>query len=308
VPELRWGLTIPFAGVPLAGHADLLRRAEALGYDDLWSAEATGVDGFTPLTLAAAWTERMRLGTGIVNPYTRGTALLAQHAAALADASRGRFVLGLGSSSDVIVERWNGFAFERPLARMREAVRELRPVLAGERGRGGFKLEQPPAQPVPIVIAALRDRMLRLAGELGDGALLNFTPLSAVSDVVAQVGPGTEILCRFFCFPQPAEEAMGAAKRMLAAYATVPVYEAFFRAHGWGDALDPMVRAWNEGDRRRALELAPEALAREVFIFGSPQEQRERLGEFVARGIHTPILTPVAPPSEVGGLLEAWAP
>jgi probable F420-dependent oxidoreductase len=299
---MRWGLTVPFAGVPLAEHKELLRRAEALGYDDLWSAEATGLDGFTPLALAAAWTERMRLGTGIVSPYTRGPALLAQHAAALAEASRGRFVLGLGCSSDVIVERWNGVPFERPLARMRAAVQELRPVLAGERGRGGFKLEAPPAQPVPIVLAALRDRMLALAGELADGVLLNFTPISAVADVVAAVGADIEVLCRFFCFP---DEDMGAARRMLAAYVTVPVYEAFFRAHGWGERIDPMVRAWNDGDRRRAVELAPEELAREVFLFGDP---RERLAEFRASGVDTPILTPMAPPHALPQLLEAWAP
>ena len=305
---MRWGITIPFAGVPLADHADLLRRAEALGYDDLWSAEATGLDGFTPLALAAAWTQRIRLGTGIVNPYTRGPALLAQHVAALAEASRGRFVLGLGSSSDVIVEQWNGVPFERPLSRVRELVAELRPVLAGERGRGGFKLEAPPAERVPIVIAALRDRMLALAGEIGDGAFVNFTPLSAVEDVVAAIGADVEVVCRFFCFPQPAEEAMPLALRMLVSYATVPVYEAFFRAHGWGEALDPMLAAWRAGDRRRALELAPEALAREVFIFGSPDEQRARLAEFTARGIDTPVLTPIAPPEALPELLEAWAP
>ena len=299
---MRWGLTVPFSGVPLAEHAELLRRAEALGYTDLWSAEATGLDGFTPLALAAAWTERVRMGTGIVNPYTRGPAVLAQHAAALADASRGRFVLGLGCSSDVIVERWNGIPFERPLARMRAAVQQLRPVLAGERASGGFKLEAPPAQPVPIVVAALRDRMLALAGEVADGVLLNFTPISAVEDVVAAVGADIEVLCRFFCFP---EEDLGAARRMLVAYATVPVYEAFFRAHGWGERIDPMVRAWREGDRRRALELAPEELAREVFVFGDP---RERLEEFRARGIDTPILTPIAPPEALPRLLEAWAP
>jgi len=297
---VRWGITIPFTGIPLADHRYLLQRAEALGYDDLWSAEATGVDGFTPLALAAAWTERMRLGTAIVNPYTRGLALLAQHVLALHDASRGRFVLGLGSSSDVIVERWNGVPFERPLTRMREAIEELRPVLAGERGRGGFKLEQP--APVPIFVAALRDRMVRLAGELGDGAILNFTPLSAVEDIVAEAG-GVEIACRFFCFPG---EDLGAATRMLVAYATVPVYEAFFRAHGWGERIDPMVQAWNEGDRRRALELAPEELVREICIFGTPEQQRERLQEFVARGIQTPILTPVCPPQQVGPLIEAW--
>ena len=300
---MRWGLTIPFSGIPLADHGDLLRRAEALGYDDLWSAEATGVDGFTPLVLAAAWTDRMRLGTAIVNPYTRGPALIAQSAAALHDASRGRFVLGLGSSSDVIVEQWNGVPFERPLARMREAVRELRPVLAGERGHGGFKLEQP--APVPIFVAALRDRMLALAGEAGDGAILNFTPLSAVRDVVAAIGADVEVACRFFCFP---DHDLAAAKRMLVAYATVPVSEAFFRAHGWGERIDAMVTAWRAGDRRAAVEAAPEELVREVFIFGAPEEQRERLGEFVSAGIDTPILTPVCPPERVGELLEAWAP
>ena len=164
MPELRWGLTLPFAGVPLADHEPLVRRAEAAGYDDLWSAESTGYDGFTPLALVAAWTERMRLGTGVVNPYTRGPFLLAQTVAAIADASGGRFVLGIGSSSDVIVERWNAIPFAKPLTRVREAVEALRPVLAGERGQGGFRLESPPAQPVPMVIAALRDRMLGLGG------------------------------------------------------------------------------------------------------------------------------------------------
>jgi len=297
---VRWGLTIPFTGIPLAEHAELLRRAEALGYDDLWSAEATGVDGFTPLALAATCTERVRLGTAIVNPYTRGLVLLAQHVLALHDLSRGRFVLGLGSSSDVIVEKWNGMQFDRPVATMRSAIQELRPLLAGERGRGGFRLEQP--APVPIFVAALRDRMLRLAGELGDGAILNFTPLSAVEDIVAQAAD-VEIACRFFCFEG---DDLGAAKRMLVAYATVPVYEAFFRAHGWGEQIDPMVKAWNEGDRRRAVELAPEELVREICIFGTPAQHRERLQEFVARGVQTPILTPVCPPDRVSGLIEAW--
>ena len=70
--DLRWGLTLPFPGLGLADHEPLVRQAEADGYDDLWTGETTGPDGFTPLALAAAWTERMRLGTGVVNPFTRG--------------------------------------------------------------------------------------------------------------------------------------------------------------------------------------------------------------------------------------------
>ena len=107
----RWGLTLPLPSLPLRDHAELVRRAEAAGYTDLWSGETNGPDGFTPLALAAAWTERVRLGTGVVGVFTRGPALLAQQAAALADASGGRFALGIGASSDRIVEGWNGMPF-----------------------------------------------------------------------------------------------------------------------------------------------------------------------------------------------------
>jgi probable F420-dependent oxidoreductase len=309
MPEPRWGLTVPFPGVSLPDHEPLVRQAEADGYDDLWSGEATGaVDGFTPLVLAAAWTERLRLGTGVVNPYTRGITVLAQHAAALQDASRGRFVLGLGSSSDVIVERWNGVPFVKPLSRVREAVQALRAVLAGERGPGGFRLDPAPASPPPIVIAALRDRMLRLGGELGDGTFVNFLPLSATRQVVDTIGADTEVVCRFFNIPQPAEEGVGLARFVFAAYATVPVYTEFFRALGWAERIDPMVEAWRAGDRTLALERAPEELIREIFLFGSPAEQRERLEEFRAAGITTFVLTPMAAPEQLPGLIRGLAP
>jgi probable F420-dependent oxidoreductase len=309
MPDVRWGLTLPFAGLPLREHLDRFRQAEAAGYDDLWTGETAGPDGFTPLALAAAVTERIRLATGIVNPYTRGPALLAQQAAALQDASGGRFVLGIGSSSNVIVERWNEIPFVKPLSKVRESVETLRPLFAGERGPGGFKLETAPAQPIPIVIAALRGRMLALAAELGDGAFTNFLPLSGLPTVREAFGaPEKELACRFFCVPMPEEEGMGFAKHLFAAYGTVPVYAAFFRWLGWGEKLDPMVEAWQAGDRQRALELCPEDLVREIFVFGSPDEMRERLGAFVEGGITTLILTPLAAPDQVPALIDGLAP
>src|ERR671918_2572812 len=163
--ETRWGLTVPLPQMPLADHEELVRRAEAAGYTDLWSGETNGPDGFTPLALAAAWTERARLGTGVVGVFTRGPALLAQQAAALADAAPGRFALGIGSSSDRIVEGWNGIPFERPLSKVAESLEFLRAAFAGERTSTGFKLETPPAEPPPIVLAALRGKMLELAVE-----------------------------------------------------------------------------------------------------------------------------------------------
>ncbi len=299
---------MPFVGLPLADHADLFRRAEAAGYDDFWTGETNGADGFTPLVLAAAHTEHVRLGTGIVNPFTRGPAVLAQHAAALADAARGRFVLGLGSSSNVIVERWNGVPFEKPLSKVRAAVEGLRPVLAGERGPGGFKLETAPAYPIPIVVAALRGKMLGLAAEVADGAFTNFLPISGVPQVVEAFGaPDKELVCRFFCVPQPEAEGIATAKFLFAAYGTVPVYTEFFRWLGWGERIDPMVEAWHGGDRAKALELVPEDLVREIFLFGGPEQMRERLGQFEAAGITTFVLSAMCAPGDVPAFIDGLA-
>jgi probable F420-dependent oxidoreductase len=300
-------MTIPFEGVPLHELGALARRVEDAGYDGLWSAESTHYDGFTPLVIAAEHTERVRLVTGIVNVFTRGPALLAQTAAALADASDGRFTLGLGASSNVIVERWNGIPFERPLARVEETVAYLRAVLAGERGDGGFRLGAPPAQPVPIILAALREPMLRLAARVADGAFTNFLPLSRVTQVVAAFGaPEKELACRFFSFH--GDDARARARRTLVAYATVPVYADFFRWLGFGSEIDPVVDAWNAGDRARAVEVAPDALVREIFLLGAVDEQRERLAEFARAGIQTGVLAFSAQPAELPGLIDAFAP
>jgi probable F420-dependent oxidoreductase len=310
MPEPRWGLTVPFPGVPLAAQEPLVRRAEAAGFQDLWSAETNGADAFTPLALAAAWTERMRLGTGIAGVFTRGPALLAMHAAALADASEGRFVLGIGSSSDVIVERWNGIPFARPRTKVRETLEALRPILRGDRGPGGFRLETPPAHAVPVYVAALRERMLRLAGEQADGTFVNFLPVSAAERVVGTIGapPEHDVVCRFFCLARPEEEALPQARQLLAAYATVPVYEAFFRWLGWGEAIDPLVAAWRAGDRRLAVERVPDDLVREVFLFGDGDAMRERLAAFADAGITSLCLDPVGPPEHLAAFIDALAP
>ncbi|MGI8559720.1 MAG: LLM class F420-dependent oxidoreductase [Solirubrobacteraceae bacterium] len=315
-PALRWGLTLPFPGVTLAECEPLVRQAEAAGYDDLWSGDTTGPDGFTPLALAAAWTDRPRLGTGIVSAFTRTPVVLAQHAAALADASGGRFVLGVGASSNVIVERWNEIPFERPLSKIRETVAALRPILAGDRGPGGFKLEQPPAAPVPIYIAALRQKMLELGGEIADGVFVNFLPLSGAESVCNTItaasngsdrGGEVDVVCRFFCIPGSIEDGIALARFMFAAYGTVPVYAEFFRSLGWAEQLDPMVDAWRSGDRKRALELAPDELIKEIFIFGSPKEQHARLARYADAGITTFVLTPIAAPEQLPKLIDALA-
>jgi len=308
----RWGLTLPLPAISLAENAEHVKVAEAAGYTDLWSGETNGPDGFSPLVLASTWTESARLGTGVVGVLQRGRALLAQEAAAVADASGGRFALGIGASSDRIVEGWNAMPFERPLSQVTETIDFLRAALAGERAGGGFKLERAPEGKIPIIVAALRGKMLKLAAEKGDGAFTNFLPLAGLPRVTEQLDSapdGFELLCRFFCLPGEREQVEPLARFMFSSYITVPVYEAFYRWLGYGDQIDEMVAAWQAKDRQTAAAAAaPWKLIEDTFIFGSPEEMKERLDAYVAGGITLPVITPITTPDKFDELIKALAP
>ena len=304
----RHGVTVPLAGVPLAGHRDLVVEIADLGYTDLWSAEADGSDAFTPLALASQWAPGLRLGTAIVPAFTRGPLVIAQSAAALARASGGRFVLGLGTSSDVIVERWNGVPFDRPLARVRDTVRVVKALLAGEKVTGeyesftisGARLAEPPGPgvDVPVMVAALRPGMLRLAGREADGAIINWLSAGDVRTVapyVRESDAAKEIVARIFVCPTAdAEKARAAGRRMITAYLNVPVYAAFHRWLGRGEALEPMWKAWEAGDRAGALAAVPDEVVDDLLIHGPPDACRERIEAYREAGVTTPVLMLIA--------------
>jgi probable F420-dependent oxidoreductase len=296
---MGYGMTVPLDGVPLSKHRECYEELVELGYTDAWSSEADSTDAFTPLALAAAWAPTLRLGTAIVPAYTRGPAVLAQSAAALAEAAPGRFVLGIGTSSNVIVERWNGIPFEEPYRRVRDLIRFLRPALRGEKVDvaldtfevRGFRLGRPPEQVPPILIAALRPGMLRLAGREGDGAIINWLSADDVTRVVREVGPGKEIVARIFVLPlEDAEAARAVARRMITAYLNVPVYAAFHEWLGRGPALKEMWAAWSAGDRKAALAAVPDEVVDDLVIHGSPAEVRAGIQRYVANGVTTPAL------------------
>ena len=293
----RWGLTIPLMGMPLAQHHEIVAELEGLGYTDAWSAETNGTDAFTPLALASQWAPGLRLGPAIVPVYTRGPGLLAQQAATLAGLAPGRFVLGIGTSSPAIVQRWNGIPFEEPYQRVRDTLRFLRRALAGEKvtdealGVKGFKLDNAPETPPEIVLAALRPGMLRLAAREADGAITNWLAPQDVRQVRAELGGGKELLARIFVCPTPtADEARALGRWMIAAYLTVPVYAAFHEWLGRGERLAPMNEAWAAGDRKAALDAVPAEVVDELVVHGTPEACRDRVREYVDNGLDTPIL------------------
>jgi probable F420-dependent oxidoreductase len=303
----RTGVTVPLGGVPLAEHRDLVVEIADLGYTDLWSAEADGCDAFTPLALASQWAPGLRLGTAIVPAFTRGPALIAQSAAAMAAVSGGRFVLGLGTSSDVIVERWNGVTFDRPYQRVRDTVRCVKALLAGGKVTEeyetftirGMRLADPPAGPVPVMVAALRPGMLGLAGREADGAIINWLSADDVRTVapyVREADPAKEIVARIFVCPtDDAERARAIGRRMITAYLNVPVYAAFHQWLGRGDELAKMWDAWRAGDRQGALDAVPDSLVDELLVHGSPAACRDHVAAYREAGVTTPVLMLIAP-------------
>jgi len=305
---IRAGMTLPLPG-HLHTHEAKLRELADLGYSDVWSAEADGADAFTPLALAAAWEPRLRLGTAIVPAFTRSPALMAQSVASLADAAPGRFAFGIGSSSNVIVERWNGIPFVEPYRRVRDMVRFLKAALGGEKVTQrydsfevqGFKLGIRPEVMPTILVAALREGMLRLAGREADGAIINWLAPEDVAKVAAVVnaqGDDKELVCRIFVCPSEDTDAVRQAGRYaIAAYLNVPVYAEFHRWLGRGDALAGMWDAWAAGDRKAALAAIPDEVVDALIVHGSPEQCRARIKAYFDNGVTTSSLAlmPLAP-------------
>ena len=296
-------MTVPFPG-PLHTQAEAYKRLEDLGYTDLWSAEVDGDDGLTPLVLGSVWAPTMHLGTAILPAYTRGPALLASSAAALARCAPGRVSIGIGASSDVIVERWNGIPFEDPYHRVRDTVRFLRRALTGEKISEefagftvrGFRLSHTPETPPKLLVAALREGMLRLAGREGDGAIINWLAaedVATVAPIVQAAGGGTpkDVVARIFVCPSTdADAARALGRQMIAAYLNVPVYRAFHEWLGRTELLQPMWDAWSAGDRKAALAAVPDQVVDDLLVHGAPEACREHIGRYVENGVTVPAL------------------
>ena len=313
----RYGITIPFEGVTLLEHREWYHRLADLGYSDVWSAEVDGADGFTPLIVAALSETRLNLGVAVTPVYTRGPGLLAMSIAAMAEVAGGRFIMGLGASSQPVVERWNGIAYDRPYARTRDTLRFVKRALAGEKideafetfEVHGFKLARPVIERPPILLGALRPGMLRLAGREADGAILNWLAADDVAQCRAEVGEGKMIAARLFVIPtEDADTARFIARRMISSYLTVPTYAEFHRWLGRGEALQPMWDAWAAGDRKLANEVIPDSVVDELVIHGSYEACREHVQRYLDAGVEIPTIAIVPFGIDLKDAVEGLAP
>ena len=313
----RYGITIPFDGVTLREHRDWFHRLADLGYTDVWSAEVDGADGFTPLILAAAWESRLNLGVAVTPVFTRGPGLLAMSIAALAEVAGGRFTMGLGASSEPVVQRWNGITYDRPYARTRDVLRFVQRALDGEKidevfetfEIHGFKLSRPVHERPPLLLGALRPAMLRLAGREADGAILNWLAARDVEQCRAEVGDGKTIAARLFVIPTTdPDTARMIGRRMISSYLTVNAYAEFHRWLGRSEELQPMWDAWAAGDRKAANAAIPDSLVDELIIHGSYEACREHVARYVNAGVQIPTLAIIPFGVDLLAAVEGLAP
>lgn len=291
---------------------DWAARAEDLGYESLWIAETGGPDPFILSALAAQVTKTARIGTAVSPIYFRTPATIASLSGTLGQVAPGRFILGLGTSSHAMVENWHGQKFEKPLTRMRETVQVVRSMLAGEKldfaGRTlrtkGFRLLAPPPKPVPIYVGALRPPMLELAGEVGDGVIVNLFPPEALPKMLEHVAigarragrdPKPEVVCRHQVLVTDDEDmARNVFRAALTGYFATPVYNKFAAWYGFEEEAAMIEKGFRTGDRELTRKGMTNRLVDALAIFGPLEKCRERIAEYAAAGVTTAIISPMA--------------
>jgi len=310
------GVSVPFVPTfPYEDFVALVREVEARDYRRAWIGETVGADALAVMALIAASTSRLEMATGVLPIQTRTPMVLAMSAATLGHVAPGRFSLGLGVSSRVIVEQWNGLPFVRGLAQLREVVQLIRAALSGTRvdfeGRfyhiRNFRLAiPPPPKPVPILLAALGDEALRLAGEIADGVLLNWIGPETVPHAIAELEAGAGRVGRTLagfeiaafvrtCVTDAPEPARQALARDITGYTTVEAYADYFRISGFADEIDAASAAWKAGDRAGAVTKVSPRMLDALGVIGPERYCRERIAEFAGAGLTMPVVVPFAP-------------
>jgi probable F420-dependent oxidoreductase len=292
--------------------------AEQAGFDDLWLPDGEGLQD--PIPLAAALgvaTRRVRLCTGVVPVFNRPPAVLATGVVAAEQRAPGRFVLGLGTSTANMVDRWYGLPFERPLTRVRETVALLRQILRGEKTdfagatlrSQGFRLREIPSEPVPIHLAAMGRKMLQLAGEIADGVVLNdFTPPDRLPWALEQIDVGAKrsgrraddleiVKRRAMVLAEDAgeeREAIDFFRWFLGFYGSAAAYQTIMRELGYGDEVEEIRAGYAARDRGRTANAISEAMLARICTFGSSEVCQAKVREDYAGGVDTVSISPQA--------------
>ena len=311
----KLGLQTSLTSGPMNERFALLNEAEEAGYTSFWIAEVSGPDALVSLGALALNSRKAELATGVIPIQIRTPGAMAMSFLTINEFSGGRAIAGLGVSSPIIVERWHGASYRKPITAMRECVTIMRQLFsegrskfAGEVYKSDFRLGMriTASRPPRIYLAALNEPMLHLAGEVADGVLMNYSPPEAIAPMVEQIragaiGAGRDpnavdvgIYIRM-CITEEEDKAVDTFRRELAGYAFVDSYNKMFARYGLAEEFEQVRKLWREGKRDEAPQQISEASCRKIAAFGPPQAGRDLVARFRAAGVTHPVVFPIGP-------------
>ena len=309
--DKRIAITLP-AGPNLKQTIELIRWAETNGILDGWFADAGAPDSLTQVAAIAHHTQAMRIGVAVTPVYTRTPAVLAATADVISQVLPGRFVMGLGSSSQTIMGAWNGIPLDKPLTRVKETATMVRSMLKGE--KSDFDLEtlyskgyrQAPCEnPPPIYLAGLRAKMLEMAAEVGDGVIINLWPQGALPKMLEHVKIGAQRAGKNWEDVEIVNRAMvlvtddkdlgrNIFRASFGPYYATPVYNKYLAWAGYEDAAAAIREGWAAKDREKTAAAMSDEMIDEIAVIGTAQEVQERIRTDAHAGVHTQIIAPMA--------------
>jgi alkanesulfonate monooxygenase SsuD/methylene tetrahydromethanopterin reductase-like flavin-dependent oxidoreductase (luciferase family) len=271
--------------------------------DSIWIRETWGMDCSSMLSTIAQITKKSKIGSSIINIYSRTPSLIAMNAATIDTLSGGRLILGLGSSSQAIVEQWHGIEFTQPLQRMQEYVEIIRQITSGKKVTYNGKffnlrnfslLIKPFRTEIPIYLAAINQKMIELTWQIGDGVIFYLRPVSEMKETIVKMQNKRKIdvACQIItCVSNDAEEAIIRAKKTIAFYASVgKIYREFLAKNGYEKEIREIVYEYTKSGLANNYGLVSDSMVNSLTICGTPDELPVKLQHFIRSGVDLPIL------------------
>jgi alkanesulfonate monooxygenase SsuD/methylene tetrahydromethanopterin reductase-like flavin-dependent oxidoreductase (luciferase family) len=271
--------------------------------DSIWIPETWGMENFSMLGAVSNKTISQKIGSSIINIYSRTPSTIAMGAATTDILSNGRLVLGLGTSSEPIIEDFHGEKFENPIQRMKEYVEIIRLALSKKQISYAGKifnlnnftlLIEPKRQSIPIYLAAINQKMVNLAWEIGDGVIFYLRPLDEMKETISKMQSKREIdvACQIItCISDDSEKAIQRAKKTLAFYVSVgKIYREFLSKNGFKNETNEIFEEFKKSGFKSNHELVTDSMLNSLCIAGSPDEVRSQLNEFRDAGVDLPII------------------
>jgi 5,10-methylenetetrahydromethanopterin reductase len=270
--------------------------------DSVWIPETWGMEGFSMLT-AVSQIVNSKIGSSIINIYSRTPSLIAMGAVTLDILSNGRLMLGLGTSSEPIVQEWHGIKFDNPVQRMREYVEIIRLILSGNKVNYDGKLFhlknftlliKPQRKEIPIYLAAINQKMVELTWEIADGVIFYLRPLSELQNTIRkmQSKKKIDVSSQFItCISKDAGEAMNKAKKTLAFYISVgKIYRDFLAKNGFAKETQEIYDEYNKSGLHTNYKLVSNKMLDSLTICGTPEDCMKKLDQFIKTGVTLPII------------------